>query len=159
MPRYDTLRRYALILEKVQAQDHPTFQSISRFLENNSFEVSARTIQRDIDHLRLDFGVDIVYDRSRNGYYIDAAQSQGLHSLLGFLQLANEAQIVRDALDDARELLKYVQFDSVPPLKGIQNVGLILRSIKERHELTFLHRKFGSEAPCVRVVVASHEPR
>ncbi len=40
-------------------------------MHSHGFELSERTIQRDLEQIRNDFGVDILYDRQRNGYYTD----------------------------------------------------------------------------------------
>ncbi|HOY69071.1 MAG TPA: hypothetical protein PLP29_19505 [Candidatus Ozemobacteraceae bacterium] len=65
------VKRYALIIEKVTQCHFPTLDQIHRFLRLHGFEVSKRTLQRDIAGIALEFGVSLRYDRTHRGYVID----------------------------------------------------------------------------------------
>ena len=59
MSNYATIRRYSLIIEKVDGKQFPTFDEIKNHLLRHDFNVSDRTLQRDIKQLRYEFGVEI----------------------------------------------------------------------------------------------------
>src|SRR5678815_4044251 len=77
MSAQGTIKRYQLILEKLRYNSYPSFEEIQSFLHEQGFEISKRTLQRDIDAIRNEFSVSIVFDRSRKGYYVDQEDSPG----------------------------------------------------------------------------------
>ncbi len=83
-----------LIIEKIGAKRYPSFKTISEYLFDHGFEISHRTIQRDIEQIRFEFGLDIVYNRSRNGYYIDTETSIDIDNFLRFLGIVNTAELL-----------------------------------------------------------------
>jgi two-component system chemotaxis sensor kinase CheA len=40
-------------------------------LEKHDFSISKRTLQRDLENIRIDFGIEIKYDPYQRGYYLD----------------------------------------------------------------------------------------
>jgi predicted DNA-binding transcriptional regulator YafY len=62
MNTYPLIRRFSIIVEKVNGKCPPTLRELLEYLHQHGFEVSERTLQRDIERLRTDFGLDIYYD-------------------------------------------------------------------------------------------------
>ena len=91
MSIHGTIRRYTLIIEKINRKQYPSFDTIKDYLFEHGFEVSARTIQRDIEQIRFDFGIEIQYDRYKNGYFIDVDSSINIESFLRFLEIVGTA--------------------------------------------------------------------
>src|SRR5262245_47957003 len=58
------LERVAALDRAVRAGDYPNARSFARALE-----VGPRTVQRDIEFLRLRLGAPLAYDEVRHGYY------------------------------------------------------------------------------------------
>src|SRR6187551_647642 len=98
MANYKSLRRYYLIVEKIREGRNTSFKSISKHLNNHDIEISERTLQRDIAQIRSDFGVDILYDQSINGYTIDETTSTNLPSFYRFLELTLTTELLRERL-------------------------------------------------------------
>ena len=59
MSRQATIKRYSLILEKINSNQMPSFDELKTFLDDLGFEISKRTLQRDIEQIRNEFGVEI----------------------------------------------------------------------------------------------------
>lgn len=59
MSKHGTIKRYTLIFEKIGRNQYPSFDIIKDYLF-------------DIEQIRFEFGIEIKYDRNRNGYFIDA---------------------------------------------------------------------------------------
>ena len=57
MSKHGTIRRYTLIIEKLRSNQYPSFEEIKRHLFSIGFEISDRTIQRDIEQIRYEFGI------------------------------------------------------------------------------------------------------
>src|SRR6476659_7787669 len=103
MSAQGTIKRYQLILEKLRYNSYPSFEELRDFLHEQGFEISKRTLQRDIDAIRNEFSVSVLFERSRPGYYIDANDSPGYGKLLKLIRLQSEAQMVQQSLRDEHE--------------------------------------------------------
>ena len=67
-PQY---RRLIFIDEKLRAGGYPNCRSLA-----DEWEVSAKTIQRDLDYLRYELNAPIDYSRSEHGYFYTEGQYQ-----------------------------------------------------------------------------------
>ncbi|MDA3905143.1 MAG: WYL domain-containing protein [Bacteroidales bacterium] len=142
MSKHGSIRRYTLIIEKIGRNQFPSFSIIKEYLFEQGFEVSARTIQRDIEQIRFDFGIEIKYDRTRNGYYIDAETSINTDSLLRFLEIVNTAELLTNSLKESRNTLDYISFESLGNLRGVENLKPLLFAIKNNRKIKFSHENF-----------------
>ncbi|MFO7879184.1 MAG: WYL domain-containing protein, partial [Bacteroidales bacterium] len=145
MSKHGTIRRYTLIIEKIQRGQFPSFREIRDYLHEHAFEVGDRTIQRDIEQIRFEFGLEISYDRSKNGYYIDYEGSLNVESFFRFLEIVNTAELLTESLAESKDSLQHIAFDTGGGLRGIENIKPLLRAIKENHEVTFTHHSFQTE--------------
>ena len=137
------LKRYLLILEKVQRQ--PTFAELHEHLAENSFELSHRTLQRDIERLRIDLGIEVEYDRQNNVYRI-AEQSEEHDTVLQLLERAQLLELVGDDPKRIRELARHIDFEGLGRLQGLHHLSLLLRAIRERKEVVIDYRRFQAES-------------
>jgi predicted DNA-binding transcriptional regulator YafY len=142
MANYKSLRRYYLIVEKIREGRNTSFKSISKHLNNHDIEISERTLQRDIAQIRADFGVDILYDQSINGYTIEETTSTNLPSFYRFLELTLTTELLREHIKEKNSLLHYIQFEPIESLKGHENLKLILEAILLKRWVKFQYTKF-----------------
>ncbi len=144
MSTLGTIRRYALIIEKIGRDQYPSFEALKDNLLDHGFEVSDRTIQRDIEEIRFDFGIEITYDRHRNGYYIDKELSVNMDSFLRFLEIAHTAELLTDSLRESKESLNYIAFESQGTIRGNELLKPLLRAIRNRRKISFIHENFST---------------
>ena len=102
MSKHGSIRRYTLIIEKIGRNQFPSFKVIKDYLFDHGFEVSARTIQRDIEQIRYEFGIEIKYDRNWKGYFIDTETSINTDSFLRFLEIVNTAELLTESLKESK---------------------------------------------------------
>jgi len=67
-------------------------QQILDYLEEIGLKISKRTPERDFDAIRNEFGVEITFDKSKRGYYIDEASSIDIPAFIRFLEIANTSK-------------------------------------------------------------------
>jgi predicted DNA-binding transcriptional regulator YafY len=142
MSKHGTIRRYTLIIEKIGRNQYPRFEIIKDYLFEHGFEVSTRTIQRDIEQIRFEFGIEIKYDRPRNGYFIDTETSINPDSFLRFLEIVNTAELLTESLKESKDMLNYISFESHGGLRGIENLKPLLFAIKNHRKVSFTHENF-----------------
>lgn len=145
MSKHGTIRRYTLEIEKISRGQFPSFQEIKDYLFEHGFEIGDRTIQRDIEQIRFEFGIEIKYDRDKNGYYIDYENSLNTESFFRFLEIVNTAELLTESLLESKDSLKHISFDTGGGLKGIENLRPLLKAIKDNRKISFTHFNFRTE--------------
>ena len=145
MSQQATIKRYSLILEKIRSNQKPTFDEIITFIDDNGFEISKRTLQRDIEQIRNEFGVEIVYNKQANGYEINEEQSLHIDSFLNFIDLVTTAGILADSLKEAKNSLQYISFDGSEKLQGVYHLSVLLKAIRLNRVISFCYKKFYDE--------------
>ena len=142
MSKHGSIRRYSLIIEKIDRNQYPSFSTIRDFLFDHGFEVSDRTIQRDIEQIRFDFGIEITYDPARKGYFINEQETFGVEGFIRFLEIANTADLLTETLMDGKEALNYIEFESAGELKGLKYLKQLLFALKHSRTITYTHKRF-----------------
>jgi len=146
------IKRYSLIIEKIKNGRDTSFEAIKDFLFDNGFEHSKRTIQRDFDDLRNEFGVEVLYDSSKNNYYIDYENSPNFESFVRFLELVNTADLLKESFKSKSKSLEHIVFDNSEGLQGIQYLELFLTAIKQHREISFTHYNFQKNTTTKRLL-------
>jgi predicted DNA-binding transcriptional regulator YafY len=144
MSKHGTIKRYTLIIEKINRKQFPSFKTIKDYLFTHGFEISARTVQRDIEQIRYEFGIEIEYDRYKNGYFINYDTSINIESFFRFLEIATTAELLTEGLAESKDALKHILFESIGNLKGIDNLKSLFQAIKNKRIITFTHLSFNT---------------
>ncbi len=144
MSKHSTIRRFSLIIEKIGRNLYPSFEDIKQFMHDHGFELSNRTIQRDLEQIRNDFGVDILYHRHRNGYFIDNYAGTNMDNLLRFLEIANTAELIIESLKEGNDVTEYFDFESKGNLKGVELIRPLLFAIRNHRKVTFNYERYST---------------
>jgi len=144
MSTHGSLKRYFLIIEKIENERYPSFKTIKNHLFDKGFEESKRTIQRDFEHIRDDFGIEIVYSNPHKGYYIDRELSINPDAFLRFLEIVNIAALLVDSLKESKDTLNFISFEAHGQLRGIDNLKHLLFAVKNSRKISFSHENFGT---------------
>ncbi len=137
-----TIKRYSLEIDHIRRSDFPSFREIHEFLRNEGFQISSRTLQRDLEDIRDEFGIEIAWNSAKNGYFIDYENSVNAGFILHFLELAVSAQIMIDTLKEGKDALRYISFDSYDNSRGLGNIQKLLSAVKNYREVTFSHTSY-----------------
>lgn len=146
MPASKPLQRFALIIDKLKYKTYPSFEELSEFIkEQKDMEFSERTLQRDIKNIREEFGIEIVFDQVKKGYYINWEESVvNPEAFLGFLEIVNISDALSESFREGKEALKYLHFGS-SSFKGIEYLRDILFALKKHREIIIHHKGFEKE--------------
>lgn len=142
MATHEISRRIQHIIQLVYDAEYPSKKRILSFLEKKDCFISNRTLERYFESIRTDFGLEILYSKAYNGYYIDDAKSIKVTSFFKFLEIATIADIFTESLRDSKKLFEYVSFDNSKSFKGIGNLKHILIAITQKRKLKFVHENF-----------------
>jgi predicted DNA-binding transcriptional regulator YafY len=140
---YSQIRRFAIIVEEITNSRTPTLKYVLDRLHECGFEISERTLQRDIERLREDFNLEINYNTANNTYYIDADSSLCFDALLRLVQLFNTSDILWQSLHEKEQTLSFIAFEkNIEDSAGTQYLEPIYTAIHNCKQLTFEHENF-----------------
>lgn len=142
MSSQGTIKRYILIVEKINAKRIPSLSDLKHHLYEHGFEISDRTLQRDIEQIRVEFGIEIKYDRAGKGYFIDKNESLDLDTFLGFLDTVATADLLTQSLKESQSAMHYISFETEGTFKGVSLLKNILFAIKNRRKISFIHYNY-----------------
>jgi predicted DNA-binding transcriptional regulator YafY len=134
---------YLLIIERISLFKHASFAEIKQHLENNDFNLSDRTIQRYIQHIRDEYKIEITYNRSNNSYAIDESQQADLNQLKQLLLKMHEGASISKQLDF--KSMQYIQTDNNELYGGIKWFNQLLEVIKQNRQVRLTYQKFGEQ--------------
>jgi predicted DNA-binding transcriptional regulator YafY len=142
MKTHSVSRSIQFIIQFIYDAEYPSKKRLLQFLEEKDISISARTLERYIEVVRTDFGLEIVYSKTNNGYYIDKDKSLKVVSFFKFLEIAAIADVFKDSLKESKKIFEYVSFDDSKSFKGIENLKPILIALTQNRKLVFKHENF-----------------
>ena len=151
MSKKQFLKRYLLIINKLRKKSC-SFEEIQEHLKQQSefneenYEVSIRTFQRDIKEIASMYSIEISYNRSENVYEILHDVNEDRNERL------MESFEIFNALNLSNSLQNHIVVEKRKPL-GTENMHGLVHSIKNNFEISFNHEKYwGDENKKVRIV-------
>ena len=140
------LLRFSKTINRIKKGDYPNLNTILDYLSDEGFSIDKRTFNRDKLAIEDLLDTEIIYNRNRNGYYINEEEENSIFSkkLQETLDLFSSLKIA--GKND--EILHFEKRKSV----GSKHLGLILQSIKEHVQLSFTHHKFQDKKATERTV-------
>ena len=146
------LLRWTLIVRKIQSRPYLSFRELQREIERELYfrgcepACSEATLKRDLSELREDFGIEIVYDRARNGYRIRYVDKEWLDvdQLMEPLEILT-ALGAEDGLPDYILPEKY-------PVKGAQHLSGMIYAIRHARKIGFHYRKYSDGSSSERIL-------
>ncbi len=143
------LKRYMLIVEKLDYQ--PSMKQLMKYLEGHGFNVSERTVKRDLEALRDEFGFDWVYDRSSNCYFLEGKEDER-RFYINMLERAQLSEFLQVNDKGINEFRAYLHSDGFGQILGMNFIAPLFEAARDRCEVDVTYRKFGTEKPEVHTV-------
>ena len=137
-----TIKRYFLIVSLVRQNQRPSLSEILNMLHSEGFKISKRTLDRDIEDIRNEFGIEMVYDKIKKGYFVDLTESLNIDNILRFFELSISAQVMIDSFKEGKEALQFVSFDSSDSLIGVHWLRNLMMAIRTHRIICFDHTSF-----------------
>jgi len=145
MDSYPIIKRLALTIEKLREQPAPTLKDIVGFLWEKGFEISTRTLLRDFERLKVDFGLDIVLNKG-NTYSVAVENSQRFDALTRIIGLTHTSELLQQGIKDRKELLSLILFQhDVSSYAGAQHFETLYSAIKSCKVVTIEHENFSKD--------------
>ncbi len=138
------LKRYELILNKVESSKYPTLAAIYEYLDKFDLAPSERTLQRDMEELKSEFEIDLVYDKKYRGYFIE--KNTKTDTIIQFIRnmslQANLLEFSKISQESNAIILKEEYH-----LKGVEWIPVLLDAIQHHLYIELTYHKFYEEQP------------
>ena len=146
------LQRNILIILKIKDNPYVNFRDLTQYVERElSFRgifdlgLSRRTIQRDIQNIRTEFGIDIEYCNKNKGYYIP--KSDSISNIERFLDTFD----LFTSINSKENVPDYI-IPETYSFSGVKNLQPIIYAIKNNVCVSFSYYKFGTGTSSPRLV-------
>ncbi|MBS1647308.1 MAG: WYL domain-containing protein [Bacteroidetes bacterium] len=143
MSKSQYIKRYLLIIHYLK-RGLASWPEIESFLdrqseiESDTYQISQRTFQRDINEIRSIFSIDIQYNKTQNCYFISDEEDINNHTqLLDSFHLFN-------ALSLHHNYTQYIHFENRIP-KGTEHIHHLLLAIKNKWTVHLTYHKHYEE--------------
>lgn len=149
MANIKSIRRYSLLLRKLNGPNKPSAADLLDFLEQNDIKAAKRTLERDFQFMRDTFHIEVCFDRNAKGYYIDSETSLNPELLFNFMDLANTAELFNPANKSKQH---YLYFQKQNLQKGTHYLSPILNAIDIKLKLEISYQPFYVDAPRAYII-------
>ena len=136
------MRRCYLILRILQTRHYPKLDEIHDYLHDHGFEITQRTLQRDLESIRTEFDVDIAYDPGQRGYKLEAMSGEEIEVLMQFFKSSQTANILLESIKGNREHTRLIQVEQNEDYIGLEYIQPLLNAIKERRIVKFTYYNY-----------------
>ncbi len=146
------IKRYLIVYEFVKSNKNCTGDEIIQRIVEKGINSSQSTLKRDLKALSDEFGVVIKYNFTTKGYQYYEDESTDYETFVKIIDLISTSELIQETIRENEDNLKYISFDTSSKLKGIQNLTIILKAIKDFHQIRFTHRSFYHSEVSVKTI-------
>lgn len=137
--------RYIKIIQRIKRGDNPSLTIVLECLSEYGFDINKRTFNRDLNAILDLFDIEIHYDRTQKGYYINEVENDFISNKL------QEALDIFSSIKIVGKERSIISFDTRKP-SGTEHLYYILDAIKNCKILRFEHRKYHKQEKTDRIV-------
>lgn len=146
MANYQIIRRLEIIIHLLQGYPGISKRDIlQRLFDDYDVEITSRTLERDFSALSTDLGIEVLYDRSKNGYGLHEGDRLKIEKFLRFAGHIYLGDIFKEALDEFNSLAEAVKLQDSADFTGLEWFQPILLAIRNRLQVSFLHENYQKE--------------
>ena len=137
-----SIDRIKTILFYIHDVKFPSMEMIIQKLTEVGYQSSERTTQRDIKSIRDLLLIEIKFDRTKNGYYIDEESERSLEEWLSFFELYQTAKVINETLLKSTENIDYIDFDRNKQIINERILSDLLQAIFAKQKINFEYQNF-----------------
>ena len=145
MSKTTFIKRYLWLFDLIKNKQCISYKEIADQFSNSDLKYdhnagfSKRTFHRDVQEMSDIFGIDINFDKSRNGYFIEIEDiTPNTNLLLELYRYINLFKVYK-------ETDRYVAAEQ--ERSGNEHLLLLLSAIQNRRKIEFVYCKFTDEVP------------
>lgn len=153
MSKIGYIQRYLIIIRKIKKTPYISLRDLTRYVEEElafhgleHIGISIRTLQRDMEDIRLELGISIEYCRTNKGYYIpaDEAQESEIERILEPFDILNSL--------NADNGLQAFVFPEHRKASGTEHLYKLIHAIKNKQKVEVRYRKYHELTASTRII-------
>lgn len=152
MPKPSTLKKYlrtVKLLEDSLTVYYP-LAGIRQHLKEHGFSnLSDRTLLRDFDTLREEFGIPVEYCTRHKGWYINASSDQDLgdyRQFIKLLELSERVETITQTFGQTAEASRSIIFEQREFFKGSHHLPQLVEAIGRKIAIGFSYQSYEKAA-------------
>ncbi len=149
-----TLHRFIYLLRRLKAPySYPSKLDMVEELQEEGFQTSIRTFERDLSTLQHEYGILITYDRQRRGYYWKLPEDEDIGHFDTFLQLLERKERL-DFLSNAigADATRYLMLEQNNAFQGMQWLPQIWEAMRAKRVVQFNYQSYDKPKAAKRLV-------
>jgi predicted DNA-binding transcriptional regulator YafY len=142
MAQFNQIERISWLLNFLKYRAYPSKKEIIDHLAEKDIYLSERSLERDLKTIRDLFFIDVVYDRFKNGYYINTESFSDFNDWVQVFELVNNYQVLNETLIQLTTNCDYIDFDRSTLKLNPEFLKLILNAIINKQYIQFEYTNY-----------------
>ena len=135
------IKRYLQILQLIEKSKFASSVEMIYKMRETGIKVSDRSLKRDIESLRSEFGLDIHYSVVNRGYFLENEELTFPY-FLKLLEFSQNIELLTSYLKEGSNITEIIEFEDYNSFKGVQFIRDIAFFIKDGVEICLKYRRF-----------------
>lgn len=143
MANFTQFKRLEILINLIRKHAYPSKKKLIKLMEEE-YEIltTSRTLERDFKLLNLEMGIEISYDYTHKGYFIEKDSEAQLFEFLQFAGRIFLGELFKDSLSSFKELPNRVAPEDYTYYEGVAQMQPILLAIRSHSDIQFTHENF-----------------
>lgn len=151
-------RRLSLIRWTKSPYTFPSKKELLEQLKATGFlAIGQRTLERDMQQLREEYGIDIKYSTQRNGYYLYIPPDEDVDDFNQFVSLLERKErldFLQSTLTNVQDVGSYLQLERTEQFNGSELLPLLWDALRGQRSIRFSYTSYTetNSLPLVRTI-------
>ncbi len=145
MAQFAQIERLYHLLNFIKYKYFPTKNQLLEYLAEKDIVLTERSLERDLKLIREKFFIDVIYDRSKNGYFIDTNSTADFNDWIQLFQLVVNYQSLNETLIQLTSKCDYIDFDRSVLKMNPEFLKLSLNAIIQKQKMSFNYTNYATD--------------
>jgi len=145
MAQFTQIERLYHLLNFIKYKHFPSKHQLLEYLAEKDIDLTERSLERDLKLIREKFFIDVIYDRSKNGYFIDTNSTADFIDWIQLFQLVVNYQSLNETLIQLTSKCDYIDFDRSVLKMNPEFLKLSLNAIIQKQKLSFNYTNYATD--------------
>ena len=145
MAQFAQIERLYHLLNFIKYKYYPTKNQLLEYLAEKDIDLTERSLERDLKLIREKFFIEVIYDRSKNGYFIDTNSTADFNDWIQLFQLVVNYQSLNETLIQLTSKCDYIDFDRSVLKMNPEFLKLSLNAIIQKQKMSFNYTNYATD--------------
>lgn len=141
------IHQYYILLTCLQRGHYPSINELTEQLAEAGFAPSKRTLERYLEQLRDEFGLECSYDPRQKGYALVSSDARKAQNVRAFLERLLIGELLTQEVTERTDALNYLAFDTDAAYSGLPILEQLLFALRHQRIIAFDHTSYQRTEP------------